>query len=466
VASCFGDDPSITVSTNNILVGSILDRLTYLYSVSADSYTPTGPKIYNDPSDEEGWATMADGRILNYDLVQSIENANGFAEIYTPSSGTWSTISPADGTANGNLPVLSSAPLGFELGPELRLEDGRVLVIGANQHTALYTESTNTWAPGPDMLADLTGLGGTIPNAFYGADDAPAAELPNGHVLLAADAGPNPVSENGSTTQGSPVITLPASAGIQYFWPVAQQDGKNTVIPANAYVCDFPGPNQVAICVGNNFANARSTTSVGLVFGGLFQNPTKLFDFNPAAGTMTPIAGPPPTDCLSTVQTGTLLPCTGSYVVRMLMLPTGQMLLTDSSNQAWVYTPDDSAPLSLRPIVNRVTPLGGGVYAITGKQLNGQSAGSAYGDDDQMDSNFPIVRLSDPSTGNVYYCKTTNWSSVSVGGDGTPETVDFTLNPNVTPGNYTLTVIGAGIASVPVAFSVASTAATAVSAIK
>src|SRR5262249_4899803 len=40
---------------------------------------------------------------------------------------------------------------------------------------ALYTPSTNTWAAGP-----------AIPNS-KGADDAPGAVLPNGHVIFAAD---------------------------------------------------------------------------------------------------------------------------------------------------------------------------------------------------------------------------------------------------------------------------------------
>jgi hypothetical protein len=83
---------------------------------------------------------------------------------------------------------------------------------------------------------------------------------------------------------------------------------------------------------------------------------------------------------------------------------------------------------------------------LTGTQLNGQSAGASCGDDDQMNENYPIVRLQDPATGNVYYCRTMNWSSVSVGGHQ-PETVDFTLPSAVTPGSYELTVIGAGIAS-------------------
>jgi len=68
-------------------------------------------------------------------------------------------------------------------------------------------------------------------------------------------------------------------------------------------------------------------------------------------------------------------------------LPTGQVLFSDSDSQLWVYTPDGLPNPALRPVINNVTYSGGGVFTITGKQLNGQSAGAAYGDDDQMDSN-------------------------------------------------------------------------------
>jgi len=47
----------------------------------------------------------------------------------------------------------------------------------------------------------------------------------------------------------------------------------------------------------------------------------------------------------------------------------------------------------LRPVINSVAYNGGGLFTLTGTQLNGQSAGAAYGDDDQMDSNYPIIRM-------------------------------------------------------------------------
>ncbi len=441
--SCFGDDPSILVPGHKILAGNLLGPQTYLYSIADNTFTPSGTKVYaEDSSDEEGWAGLPSGQILTYDLFQSIATNTGYAEKYTPSTGLWTSISPADGTAKGTLPVLSDPSLGYELGPILRLLDGRMLVIGANQHTAFYTPSTNTWAPGPDMRADLTGPGGTIGNALFGADDAAAAILPNGHVYLTADAGPNPISLAAGTKAGSASVTLPTTAGLQSTWSVAQADHRHTTIPRGAVIYSVDSPTSITLGTFDSSGNLvtlnalQTQENLGLVLGGVFSSPTQLFDFNPSAGTMTPIAAP----------AGSLFASEPAFLSRMLVLPTGQLLLSDSSNQLYVYTPSESAPEWLRPAIFDVDYTGDGVFKLTGTRLNGQSAGASYGDDDQMDENYPIVRLENPVTGNVYYCRTTNWNSVRVGGNR-PETVDFTLNPAVTPGRYELTVVGAGIAS-------------------
>ena len=440
--SCFGDDPSILVPGRKILAGNLLGPQTYLYSIADNAFTPTGTKVYKDSSDEEGWAILPSGKVLNYDLFQSIAANTGYAETYSPATGLWTSISPADGTARGTLPVLSDPQVGFELGPILRLADGRALVIGANQHTALYAPWSNTWAAGPDMRADLTGPGGTIGNALFGADDAAAATLPNGHVYLTADPGPNPVSQNGTTTAAAASVTVPSTAGMQSTWSVAQADGKSTTIPANTVIFSVDSPTSITLGTFDSSGNLvkvnalTTQANIGLVLGGIFSSPTQLFDFDPRAGTMTPIAGP----------AGSLLGTEGAFVTRMLVLPTGQLLLSDSSNQLYVYSPGGSAPPALRPEIFDVDYRGYGVFRLTGIRLNGQSAGASYGDDDQMNENYPIVRLENPVNGNVYYCRSTHWDSVSVGGNR-PETVDFTLNSAVTPGRYELTVVGAGIAS-------------------
>lgn len=433
--ACFGDDPSILLSGKRILAGNLRNRSSYIYSIQSNSWTRTADKFYNDRSDEEGWAHMSGGLILTYDLFHSVATGQGYAEVYDQANNLWSGISPADGTAGGTLPVLSSTALGFELGPVLRLQDGRGFVIGANQHTALYDQTTNTWSAGPDIQGVLSNPFGTIEHANFGADDAPAALLPNGHVLIAADAGPNPVTRSGDTAAGSPVISHLHTAGLQVFWSVAQANGKSDVIPPGSFITSIDSRHKIHI-------NANATASaeeIDLVFGGLFSNPTELFDFDPKEGKISPVNPP-----LSDVNLA-LFP---AYQTRMIVLPNGQVLFNDgATNQLYAYTPEGSADPAYLPVIEKVERGDDGVFTLTGKQLNGPSDGSAYGDDVQSNENFPIVRLQN-SAGLVFYCRSRDWTSTGVGALGR-ERVKFTLNPAVTPGDYQLTVSAAGISSLP-----------------
>lgn len=443
--TCFGDDPSNLLPGGNILAGSIFLPTPYIYSLTGDKWTPAGTKHYNDRSDEEGWAVLDDGRILTYDLFVSVPANTGFAELYNPTANSWAGISPTDGSANGTLPLLSSNALGLELGPMLRLQDGRVIVTGANQHTALYTPSTNTWAAGPDMISSLSNPFGTINNVNFGADDAPAAALPNGHLIIGTDAGPNPIVLSTNTTAGSPVITVSSTAGLQVFWGVS---GKG--IPGGASIGSVDSPTQLTLHDGNgNDINATATGTADVTYGGAFSNPTLLFDFNPANGKMSPMNVPDPN-----------LQFDPAFITRMLVLPTGQVLFDDYF-QLLVYTADGGAPDSALPVITGIVANGKGSYTLTGNQLNGQSAGAAYGDDAQMNENYPIVRLAtanphnaicNPNAKNcrVYYARSSNWSSVAVGGGSATQTVDFTLPAGIPSGNYLVTVTGAGISSAPV----------------
>ena len=431
LTGCFGDDPTMLIpggTAGQILAGDLINGKSFIYDIGANSWTQSGTKVYSgEASDEEGWVKLSDGTILTYDLFKSIATGGSYAEKYNPVAGTWSGISPSDGTAMGTIPVLSSSALGYELGPLLRLQDGRVLVVGANQHTGLYTPGTNTWAAGPDIMGTLSGN-----PAPFGADDAPAAILPNGHVIIAADAGPSPVISTGTVTAASKVVTgLTSTALIQVNWPVS-----GTGIASGSRVASVDSPTQVTLT-----SNATSTGTPTLTFGGLFTFPTQLFDFNPSNNSISPLATAIPDASLANRS---------AYTTRMLLLPTGQLLFSDSTSQLYLYTPDGTPSPALRPVINKVAYNGGGSFTLTGKQLNGQSAGAAYGDDVESNSNYPIVRFND-SAGNVYYAKTTNWSSYGVGTSTTPQTVNFTLNPTLTtPGNYSVVVSGAGIQSFPV----------------
>ena len=379
--ACFGDDPSSLLQNGSILAGDIFTGTPQIWTGPAPgTWTAAATKVNaGDRSDEEGWSKLPNGNIVVYDLFASISAGTGKAEVYNPIANTWSNLNPGSGSS-GTLPVLSSSALGYEMGPPMRLQDGRIFEIGANQHTALYNPATNTWAAGPDTLGNATGGCTVALTCAYGADDAPAAELPSGHVIFAADSGPT---------------------------------------------------------------------------NGEFTAPTCLFDFNPSTNA-TSLFSPQPPDL-----TGCTTNSAGSnnslvaFPTRMLMLPTGQLLYHNggqTGNVIYLYTPTSTtSALPYRPVVKSVTGTRP-TLTVTGLQLNGQSAGSYYGDDIVTDENYPIVRLVS-AAGAVYYCKTTNWSSVGVGNVGT-ETVTVTIPAGVPSGSYSLIVSGAGVQGVPVAVTI------------
>jgi hypothetical protein len=436
--SCHGDLPSMLLPGGMILNGDLRNNSTYLYNLATNSWSSAATKVYNDSSDEEGWVKLPDGRVLTYDIFQSINTGAGYAEIYDPVANTWSSISPADGTANGTLPLLSSDAVGEEMGPVVRLLDGRIFQVGANGATALYTPSTNTWAAGPNMVGSLNGH-----PAPFGADDAPAAVMPNGHVLISGDAAPAAVTSSGNTTAGSSIIAnIPSTATFYDGWAVTQTSG-TPLIPGGAYITSIDSPSQIHI----SSAASGTASGLNLQFGGAYSPPAQIFDFDPVANTISPVS---PALADTTTLNGEPV-----FVLRMLMLPNGQVLVNDGSYQLWIYTPDGTAPSQYQPVTTNVAYNGNGLFTLTGTQINGQNAGATYGDDSEMDENYPIVSLVN-SSGNVYYGRTTNWSNVGVATGSTPETVNFTLNSALTAGNYSLVVSGAGIQSAPTPITITS----------
>jgi hypothetical protein len=133
-----------------------------------------------------------------------------------------------------------------------------------------------------------------------------------------------------------------------------------------------------------------------------------------------------------------------------LLLPTGQVLVTSYSRNNQIYTPlAGSPPVQWRPIVNSaptcVTP--GGTYVLSGKQLNGLTEGTYFGDDVQAATNFPIVKIVNKSTGHVFYAKTFDHSTRSIAFHA-PVSTKFTVASTTEFGKSILYDVGAGISSV------------------
>jgi hypothetical protein len=149
-------------------------------------------------------------------------------------------------------------------------------------------------------------------------------------------------------------------------------------------------------------------------------------------------------------------PVDGSYFGNMLVLPTGQILLTDFSTDIEIYNPtitDDDRELqqTIAPIVF-FAPLEvtrGGSYPIYGLQFNGVTQGAAYGDDVQASTNFPLVRITNLKSSHVFYSRTHDHSSMAVASHGLVST-HFDVPADQETGPSRLEVVANGVASEPV----------------
>jgi hypothetical protein len=140
----------------------------------------------------------------------------------------------------------------------------------------------------------------------------------------------------------------------------------------------------------------------------------------------------------------------GSFYGNFLILPTGQILLTDFYSVS-VYTPEGSYDPDWAPrivsVPNSVEP--GHSYLISGIRFNGMSQGGAYGDDVQTSTNYPLVRITNKATGHVFYSRTHDHSSMAVASHDRVST-HFDVPRVQETGPSELVVVANGIPSQPV----------------
>ena len=153
-----------------------------------------------------------------------------------------------------------------------------------------------------------------------------------------------------------------------------------------------------------------------------------------------------------------------SESIRMLPLPTGQVLFMDGSSDVEIYTPSNRVyDPSWAPQISGSPFQSGQIYnnlpnQISGLQFNGMSQAAAFGDEFQSATNYPLVRITTwgifGKPGEVYYCRTHNHTSMGV------QTGNLTVStffdcPDVPTGTFgSLQVVANGIPSNPVWVSV------------
>ena len=162
-----------------------------------------------------------------------------------------------------------------------------------------------------------------------------------------------------------------------------------------------------------------------------------------------------------------------SFEGRMLLLPTGEVLLTAfnqrSDNQfpahtvapvqdVQIYSNGGAPKNAWRPVITSLPAhlAPGTTYTLSGNQLNGFDEGAAYGDDSQSATNYPLVRITSPS-GHITYARTHGFSRMGVESVGSTEVITTGLDvpAGLELGASSLVVVANGIPSAPVAINVA-----------
>jgi hypothetical protein len=144
---------------------------------------------------------------------------------------------------------------------------------------------------------------------------------------------------------------------------------------------------------------------------------------------------------------------------RMLVLPSGQLFYT-ADGGAQIYTSAGTYQSDWVPSITTfpaTMSTGGLNYVISGRQFNGLSQGAMYGDDSQMATNYPLVRITNKATGHVFYARTHDHSSMGVATGATMVSTKFDVPFWTETGSSTLAVVANGIPSEPVNVDVTGT---------
>jgi len=175
-----------------------------------------------------------------------------------------------------------------------------------------------------------------------------------------------------------------------------------------------------------------------------YPGPSTFHEYDPATNTATVVSAP--TDASG-----------AAFTTRFLLLPTGEVLYSADSGTLSVYKPSGSPKAAWKPTISDAAQdmVTGHTYVISGTQLNGLSQACSYGDDAQMATNYPLVRLTNTATGKVRYLPTSHHSTMGVATGSTIVTTNVTVPMDTPVGQYSMVVVANGIASSPVTVDVA-----------
>jgi hypothetical protein len=139
----------------------------------------------------------------------------------------------------------------------------------------------------------------------------------------------------------------------------------------------------------------------------------------------------------------------------LLVLPTGEVIV--AANTVSLYTPSNATySPSWAPTITTYpgTVFRGSTYKIFGKQFNGLSQAAAFGDEYETATNYPLVRITNQSTGHVFYARTHGHSTMAVATGNATVSTNFDVPAGMETGASSLQVVANGIPSPAVAITI------------
>lgn len=383
-------------------------------------------------------AVLADGRVLveGGEYNNLVQNETNLGSIYDPVANSWTPVNPPSGWSTiGDSPAIV-------------LPDGTFMMGQGGQPSekqVTFDATTLTW----------TALTSTL--KADGFSEEGFALVPDGSVLTVdCENGTNSELYNPTTQKwasaGSTIVALPNSGGlgiVPEMGPLMQRpDGSVVAFGATTHTStyststgtwtkgpDFPNSDDMADGPASLLpdGNVLVYTSPGV-----FSGTGSFYEFNGTAFTAAP----------STAKSATKQ----SWQARQLLLPSGQILwdvADGATRDVELYSSPGTINAAWRPTISSVptTLTRGNSYVISGTQFNGLSAGNAYGDDAQMATSYPLVRIRNLATNHIFYARTHGHSTMGIATGSTTVSTTFDVPAGAETGASSIFVVANGISS-------------------
>lgn len=387
-------------------------------------------------------AVLADGRVFVMGGEYNFQNPvwTNLGAIYDPVANTWTAL---------------SAPPGWDHVGDAEcavLPNGKLLM--ANSYAGDFTGSTAQQA-----ILDPTTLSWTeasVAGKENNFDEEGYTLLPDGTILVVdVESTPNaekyiPWNDNWVSGSTTPVALTDDSYGEELGPAVLRFDGTVFQAGANPHTAIYTPPTTPTDpgtwAAGPDFPNNYDMGDAPaclmpngniLLFAspGLFNYPSAFFEFDGTNLNAAPATPNCPNDT--------------SFYGGMLVLPNGQVMFTDCSDDVEIYTPAGGPQNAWRPGITNAPGfvLPGADNFIQGTQFNGLSQTNAYGDDWTNASNYPIVRITNLASGHVQYCRTHDHSTMAVATGSQTVSTHFIVPERIELGASQIEVVANGIPS-------------------